>query len=102
MGIVLATIFTSPSQLPLYFPACNKFEWTQYSSPRIQQCILFEFLVNPNIWHVKIPLIVYATVDMHESDRVMRQLGFRKAILPPPKGIRSLHKVNLWGRTDDD
>ncbi|MBA0814547.1 hypothetical protein Gohar_020373 [Gossypium harknessii] len=43
-----------------------------YSDLRIQQCISFEFLVNPNVWHVKVPLIVYATVEMHESNRVMR------------------------------
>ncbi|KAH1113959.1 hypothetical protein J1N35_007337 [Gossypium stocksii] len=39
---------------------------------------------------------------MHESDQVMRQLGFRQTILLPPKNIRSLHKVNLRGRTGED
>lgn len=37
--------------------------------PRIQACIPDIFFVNPNIWHVKVSLIVYATVDMHESNR---------------------------------
>ncbi|KAA3483776.1 serine/threonine-protein phosphatase 7 long form-like protein isoform X3 [Gossypium australe] len=31
-----------------------EFEWTSYSDPGIQECISFEFLVNSNIWHVKI------------------------------------------------
>ncbi|KAH1055914.1 hypothetical protein J1N35_033979 [Gossypium stocksii] len=44
------------------------FEWTPYFDPRIRECISSEFLVNPNIWHVKVPLIVYAMVEMHESD----------------------------------
>ncbi|KAG8475352.1 hypothetical protein CXB51_032163 [Gossypium anomalum] len=39
---------------------------------RIQECIPAEFLANYNIWQVKVPLIVYTTVEMHESDRVMQ------------------------------
>ncbi|KAK5771714.1 hypothetical protein PVK06_047954 [Gossypium arboreum] len=33
-----------------------------------------EFLQNPNVWHVKVPLVNYATVEMHQSDRVLRNL----------------------------
>ncbi|KAK5844614.1 hypothetical protein PVK06_000754 [Gossypium arboreum] len=53
------------------------FEWTSYFYLRIQKCILSEFLMNPNIWHVKVPLVVYATEEMHKSNRVKRQFGFR-------------------------
>ncbi|MBA0879270.1 hypothetical protein Goshw_014983 [Gossypium schwendimanii] len=124
MGMVLANILTSSSQLPLCFPSRNKlcgttggarrysitldqqleadFEWTSYSDLRIRECIPFEFLVNPNIWHVKVPLIVFATMEMHKSDRVMRQFGFRQTFLSSPQDIRALHKVDLWGRTDED
>ncbi|MBA0646083.1 hypothetical protein Goklo_014077, partial [Gossypium klotzschianum] len=45
-------IFTSSSELPIYIPTHNK-----------------EFFVNPNIWHVNVPLVVYATIEMHELDR---------------------------------
>ncbi|MBA0820817.1 hypothetical protein Gohar_022073, partial [Gossypium harknessii] len=31
--------------------------------------------------HMKVPLVVYATVEMHKLDRVMRQLRFRQTIL---------------------
>ncbi|MBA0808984.1 hypothetical protein Gohar_024677, partial [Gossypium harknessii] len=48
------------------------FEWTPYFDPRIQECISSEFLVNPNNWHVNVALIVYAIVEIHGSDRVMR------------------------------
>ncbi|MBA0721815.1 hypothetical protein Golax_009319 [Gossypium laxum] len=78
ISMVPATIFTSPSRLPLYFPTCNK------SDPRIQNCIPSELLVNLNIWDVKVSLIVYSTVEMHESYRVMRQIGFRQTIPLPP------------------
>ncbi|KAH1039753.1 hypothetical protein J1N35_041496 [Gossypium stocksii] len=58
MGAVPTTIFTSSSGLPLYIPTRNKFEWTPYFDPTIQECIPLEFLVNPNIWHVKVPLVM--------------------------------------------
>ncbi|MBA0648221.1 hypothetical protein Goklo_015985 [Gossypium klotzschianum] len=61
-----------------------------------------DFLVNPNIWHMKVPLIVFATMEMHKSDRLMRQFGFRQTFLSSPQDIRALHKVDLRGRTDED
>ncbi|MBA0676879.1 hypothetical protein Goari_018326, partial [Gossypium aridum] len=59
-------------------------------------------LVNPNIWHVKVPLIAYAMVDMHESDRVIWQFRFRKTILSPPQDTEALYKFDLHGRIDKD
>ncbi|MBA0729159.1 hypothetical protein Golax_025343, partial [Gossypium laxum] len=47
------------------------FEWTPYEDPAIQKVIPEEFFVNPNTWHVKVSLVVYATVQMHETDRAM-------------------------------
>ncbi|MBA0667953.1 hypothetical protein Goklo_000948, partial [Gossypium klotzschianum] len=60
------------------------FEWMSYANLRIRACIPAEYLANPKIWHIKVPLIVYAKVEMHESDRVMRQFKFRQTILPSP------------------
>ncbi|MBA0784705.1 hypothetical protein Gotri_024996 [Gossypium trilobum] len=34
--------------------------------------ILNEFFQNLNIWHAKIPLVNYATVEMHLMDKVLR------------------------------
>ncbi|MBA0699174.1 hypothetical protein Goari_000831, partial [Gossypium aridum] len=48
----------------------NLFEWMSYANLRIRACIPAEYLANPKIWHMKVPLIVYAKVEMHESDRV--------------------------------
>ncbi|MBA0877440.1 hypothetical protein Goshw_004816, partial [Gossypium schwendimanii] len=42
--------------------------------------ILEEFFQNLNIWHVNIPLLYYATVEMHQTDRVLRQFRFRQPI----------------------
>ncbi|MBA0869392.1 hypothetical protein Goshw_027702, partial [Gossypium schwendimanii] len=38
---------------------------TPYEDPVIQAVILDEFFQNLNIWHVKVPLVNYATVEMH-------------------------------------
>ncbi|MBA0850021.1 hypothetical protein Goshw_024283, partial [Gossypium schwendimanii] len=53
---------------------------TPYSDSAIQKCIPSELLVNPNIWHVKVPLVVYAIVEMHKSNR-NEFLPTRKAIV---------------------
>ncbi|KAK5794091.1 hypothetical protein PVK06_035292 [Gossypium arboreum] len=49
-----------------------QFELTPDSGLRIQAYIPSEILVNPNMWHVKVPLVVYTMVEMHESDQVMQ------------------------------
>ncbi|MFQ6627553.1 hypothetical protein Gotur_004767, partial [Gossypium turneri] len=53
---------------------------TPYEDPAIRAVIPDEFLQNPNILHVRVPLVSYATVEMHQTDRVLRQFGFRQPI----------------------
>ncbi|KAK5811417.1 hypothetical protein PVK06_026748 [Gossypium arboreum] len=48
-----------------------------------------------NIWHVKVPLVNYATVEMHQMDRVLRQFGFQQSILVAPKVLNDEHKIDL-------
>ncbi|MBA0829537.1 hypothetical protein Goarm_014140, partial [Gossypium armourianum] len=52
------------------------FGWTPYEDPVIWVVILEEFFVNPNSLHVKVPFVTYATVEMHEANRVLRRFGF--------------------------
>ncbi|KAG8485719.1 hypothetical protein CXB51_019081 [Gossypium anomalum] len=47
-------------------------EWMRYEDPTIREVIPDEFFVNSNIWHVNVPLVVYATIEIHETDRVLR------------------------------
>ncbi|MFQ6658243.1 hypothetical protein Gotur_027593 [Gossypium turneri] len=44
-----------------------------------------EFFQNLNIWHVKIPLVNYATVEMYQKDRVLRRFEFRQPIPVAPE-----------------
>ncbi|MBA0766783.1 hypothetical protein Gotri_015790, partial [Gossypium trilobum] len=53
-----------------------EFEWTLYEDLAIPEVIHEKFFVNSNIWHVKVSLVVYATVEIHETDRVLRQFRF--------------------------
>ncbi|MBA0876696.1 hypothetical protein Goshw_001606, partial [Gossypium schwendimanii] len=45
------------------------FQWTPYEDPAIRVVIPNEYFQNPNAWHVKVALVNYATVEMHQSDR---------------------------------
>ncbi|MFQ6671085.1 hypothetical protein Gotur_035737, partial [Gossypium turneri] len=42
---------------------------TPYEDLKIWAVIPDEFFQNLNIWHVKVPLVNYATVEMHQTDR---------------------------------
>ncbi|MBA0553994.1 hypothetical protein Golob_013129 [Gossypium lobatum] len=50
----------------------EEFEWTPYKDLIIKECIIEEFFMNPNIWHVKMSLVVYAIVEIYEFDRVLQ------------------------------
>ncbi|MBA0752958.1 hypothetical protein Gogos_020008, partial [Gossypium gossypioides] len=46
---------------------------TPYEDSTIWTVILNEFFQNLNIWHVKVPLVNYATIEMHQMNRILRQ-----------------------------
>ncbi|MBA0644038.1 hypothetical protein Goklo_028256, partial [Gossypium klotzschianum] len=54
-----------------------------------------EFFQNPKISHVKVSLVNYATVEMHQTDKVLWQFGFRQSILEAPKVLDDEHKIDL-------
>ncbi|MBA0878260.1 hypothetical protein Goshw_002715, partial [Gossypium schwendimanii] len=47
-----------------------QFQWTPYEDPTIRAVIPDEYFQNPNAWQMKVALINYATMEMHQSDRV--------------------------------
>ncbi|MBA0786403.1 hypothetical protein Gotri_027220, partial [Gossypium trilobum] len=61
----------------------------------IRAIIPDEFFQNPNIWHVKVLLVSYATVEMHQTDRVLQQFGLRQLILVAHKVVDNKHKIDL-------
>ncbi|MBA0656009.1 hypothetical protein Goklo_008414, partial [Gossypium klotzschianum] len=72
-----------------------QFPWTPYEDPKIRSVILDEFFQNPNIWHVKVLLVNNATVEMHQTNRVLRQFGFRQLILMAPEMFDDKHKIDV-------
>ncbi|KAK5812992.1 hypothetical protein PVK06_028438 [Gossypium arboreum] len=66
MGTVSLSIFTSLSGPAIYIPTYNK-----------------------------VPLVNYAIVEMHQSDRVLQQFGFRQPIPVVPEVLDDEHKMNL-------
>ncbi|KAH1121869.1 hypothetical protein J1N35_005029 [Gossypium stocksii] len=68
---------------------------TPYEDPAIRTVISDEFFQNPNIWHVKVPMVTYAIVEMHQLDRVLRQFRFRQPILVALEELDDEHKTDL-------
>ncbi|MBA0705782.1 hypothetical protein Golax_017943, partial [Gossypium laxum] len=52
--------------------------------------------------HVKVSLVVYVTVEMHESNRVLQQFGFRQSIPVAPQYLDDLHHIDLRERTNEN
>ncbi|KAH1097171.1 hypothetical protein J1N35_014092 [Gossypium stocksii] len=92
MGMISLSIFTSLSGPPIYIPTHNE---TPYEDLAIRAVILYEFFKNLNIWHVKVPLVNYATVEMHQLDKVLWQFRFRQSIPVAPDVFDDEHKVDL-------
>ncbi|KAK5819407.1 hypothetical protein PVK06_024406 [Gossypium arboreum] len=72
-----------------------QFQWTPYEDPTIWVVILDEYLQNLNAWHVKVPLVNFAIVEMHQLDKVLRQFGFRQPIPVAPEVLDDHHKIDL-------
>ncbi|MBA0583697.1 hypothetical protein Gorai_014544, partial [Gossypium raimondii] len=79
-----------------------EFLWMPYADPRIQEYVSTKFLANHNIWNVKVPLIIFAIIEMHESNQVMRQFGCTLRIPPPPQELDDLHNTKLRERLKED
>ncbi|MBA0696564.1 hypothetical protein Goari_003107, partial [Gossypium aridum] len=70
LGAVLETIYKGQIEMAWIRKNFVKlFELTSYEDLAIQAVVPEEFFVNPNAWNVKVPLVLYATVDIHETDR---------------------------------
>ncbi|KAK5824391.1 hypothetical protein PVK06_019163 [Gossypium arboreum] len=72
-----------------------QFQWTPYEDLTIRPVILKEFFQNLNIWHVKVSLVNYAIVEMHQTDIVLQQFGFRQPIPKEVDVLDDKHRIDL-------
>ncbi|MFQ6656932.1 hypothetical protein Gotur_026830, partial [Gossypium turneri] len=72
-----------------------EFQWTPYEDPAIRAVIPEDFLQSSNAWNAKVVLINYATVEPHQTDKVLRQFGCRQPIPVDPEVFDDHHKVDL-------
>ncbi|MFQ6653918.1 hypothetical protein Gotur_025097, partial [Gossypium turneri] len=86
MGSVSLSIFTSSSNHPYTFSLITSYiriptaledirllldQRSKAHDLTIRVIISDEFFQNSNIWHVKVPLVNYATVEIHQMDRLL-------------------------------
>ncbi|KAF1885190.1 hypothetical protein Lal_00029079 [Lupinus albus] len=53
-----------------------------------------------DICRASVPLICFAIVEWHASDRVMRQFGLQQTIPQDPSNFDKLHKMDLRGKNE--
>ncbi|MBA0687297.1 hypothetical protein Goari_014846, partial [Gossypium aridum] len=68
---------------------------TSYEDPAIRAVIPDECLQNPNAWLVNVPLVNFAIVEMHQSERVLLQFGFRQPIPMALEVLDDHHIIDL-------
>ncbi|KAK5771603.1 hypothetical protein PVK06_047828 [Gossypium arboreum] len=68
---------------------------TLYKDPAIWVIIPDKFFQNLNIWHVKVTLVNYATVEMHKTNRLLRQFRFQQLIPVTPEVLDNEHEIDL-------
>ncbi|MBA0749331.1 hypothetical protein Gogos_003276 [Gossypium gossypioides] len=130
VGLVATIIFTSQGDRPIYDLIGDKwnhgssyvglpevledirllldqllsaeFEWMSYTDIDVISYILLKVLRNRWMRDANVPFIVYATVEIHESDRVLRQFGWRQRIPSPPQDLKDLHKMDMRGKDNID
>ncbi|KAF1894712.1 hypothetical protein Lal_00021004 [Lupinus albus] len=71
----------------------NQFVWTPYTTMNIMGSI-------SDICRASVPLICFAIVEWHASNRVMRQFGLQQTIPQDPSNFDKLHKMDLRGKNE--
>ncbi|KAF7806398.1 serine/threonine-protein phosphatase 7 long form-like protein [Senna tora] len=78
---------------------CGDIDWTPYSSMLERGEIPNEYLQHPDIWRASVPLVNFAIVEWHHSDRVLRKFGMTQSIPGPPRDLSDVHGLSLRNKS---
>ena len=76
-----------------------QFLWRPYIQNEVSRLIVVDI---PLMSRVTVPIICFATIEIHQADRVMCQFGLRQKIPPNQVNLDQVHRDNLRGRNDKD
>ncbi|MBA0659587.1 hypothetical protein Goklo_011704, partial [Gossypium klotzschianum] len=79
----------------LYWEMCGVMSPTKAKIGEIRAVIPDEFFQNLNISHVQVSLVNYATVEMHQMNRVLQQFKFRQSIPVALEVLDDEHRIDL-------
>ncbi|KAE8733142.1 hypothetical protein F3Y22_tig00001478pilonHSYRG00093 [Hibiscus syriacus] len=82
--------------------AGTQFEWVPYSTDDVRAVIPPELRGPSDVWMAMVPLICYATVEWHSTDRVLRQFGCFQPIPDALRNMDELHSLDRRGKTYTD
>ncbi|MBA0694243.1 hypothetical protein Goari_004559 [Gossypium aridum] len=95
--------FYTQGERPIHVPVGD--EASYVGLPEVLEDIR---LLLDNTWKLrsmldaKVSLVVYTTVEMQESDWVLRQPKWRQQIPPPPRDLKELYKVDMQGKDNNN
>ena len=84
----------------MYHCLLLQFDWTPYYNPVVIQITPAWIYEESNIWPSVTALICFATVEWHQVDRVLRQLGGHQHIPDELLNIDRLHSIDGRGNND--
>ncbi|XP_039056316.1 serine/threonine-protein phosphatase 7 long form homolog [Hibiscus syriacus] len=102
MGVVSSPVYDTYYIRSYGVSSRRKFNWMPYYQSDIQQCLPPMFFEGADTWCAITPLLHFAIVEIHVTDRVFRQFGFHQPIEMSIYNIDDLHKVDVRGKHSED
>ncbi|KAH1056845.1 hypothetical protein J1N35_034910 [Gossypium stocksii] len=93
MGSVLLSIFTSSSGPSIYILTHNENHSASYVG--IATALKDIQLLLDQQLEEQVPLVNYAIMEMHQTDRVLQQFGFRQSIPVASEVLDEEYKIDL-------
>ncbi|KAE8705266.1 putative Subtilase family protein [Hibiscus syriacus] len=94
--------FMSRCEEPIRISTTPEFEFVSYSTDDVRGVIPPELKGPLDVWMAMVPLICYAIVEWHSTDRMLQQFGCFQPITEVPHNMDELYNADRRGKTDTD